>query len=367
MMTFLKKIAKKMIMSDDNNRVYGRIGSDNFALCMPKKNFDVDEYLIKSANTLKIENSNYMIVNHIGVYEVEDINMPVASMCDRAMLAINTIKDDMQREVAFFDKNLRDKILSEQEILKNIIPAFENMQFNIYLQPQFSHSTGKILGVETLVRWIHPDKGMIPPNIFIPMMEKSGLISRLDRYVWRLACAMLKKWKKQGIDIPVSVNISPKDFYYIDIYDEFMSLIKEYDIEPGQIKLEITESAVMQDVNNQIKLIKRLQSEGFIVLMDDFGSGYSSLNTLKDIPVDILKMDMKFLEKSENVQRSRDIMQVIVEMSNKLGMPVIAEGVETKEQADFLLNIGCDIIQGYYYAKPMPVSEFEEKYLNIIC
>lgn len=363
----LKKIAKKMIMSDDNNRVYGRIGSDNFALCMPKKNFDVDEYLIKSANTLKIENSNYMVVNHIGVYEVEDINIPVASMCDRAMLAINTIKDDMQREVAFFDKNLRDKILSEQEILKNIIPAFENMQFNIYLQPQFSHSTGKILGVETLVRWIHPDKGMIPPNIFIPMMEKSGLISRLDRYVWRLACAMLKKWKKQGIDIPVSVNISPKDFYYIDIYDEFMSLIKEYDIEPGQIKLEITESAVMQDVNNQIKLIKRLQSEGFIVLMDDFGSGYSSLNTLKDIPVDILKMDMKFLEKSENVQRSRDIMQVIVEMSNKLGMPVIAEGVETKEQADFLLNIGCDIIQGYYYAKPMPVSEFEEKYLNIIC
>ena len=146
-----------------------------------------------------------------------------------------------------------------------------------------------------------------------------------------------------------------------------MSLIKEYDIEPGQIKLEITESAVMQDVNNQIKLIKRLQSEGFIVLMDDFGSGYSSLNTLKDIPVDILKMDMKFLEKSENVQRSRDIMQIIVEMSNKLGIPVIAEGVETKEQADFLLNIGCDIIQGYYYAKPMPVSEFEEKYLNIIC
>lgn len=169
-----------------------------------------------------------------------------------------------------------------------------------------------------------------------------------------------KNLRIRGKKISLSVNISPKDFYYLDLYREFMGLVKEYDISPAGLKLEITESAVIMDVPKQAALIEKLQAEGFVVEMDDFGSGYSSLNTLKDIPVDILKLDMKFMEKSKNTKRSADIVQMVVAMADKLGMPVIAEGVETKEQADFLGRIGCDIIQGYYYAKPMSMEEFEQ-------
>ena len=230
----------------------------------------------------------------------------------------------------------------------------------IYIQPQFNHRTGEIAGGETLVRWKHPKKGLLKPQAFISMMEDKGLISKLDRYVWRMACEFLKKLENQGKKISLSVNISPKDFYYLDLYREFMGLVKEYDISPAGLKLEITESAVIMDVPKQAALIEKLQAEGFVVEMDDFGSGYSSLNTLKDIPVDILKLDMKFMEKSKNTKRSADIVQMVVAMADKLGMPVIAEGVETKEQADFLGRIGCDIIQGYYYAKPMSMEEFEQ-------
>ena len=360
--TILCAIANKLRENDDNNRVYGRIGSDSFALCMPKKNFSPDSYLTKSQGLLKQKSSDFVIINHIGIYEVEDVYMSVSTMCDRATLAINAIKDDLQQEIAYYTDDLRKQAVAEQEILKDLSTAFDEKQFEIYLQPQFSHSSKEIVGAETLVRWRHPKKGMISPSIFIPLIEKNGLVSTLDQYVWESACMLLQKWS--DIDeykhVSISVNISPKDFYYLDLYDVFMALINKYHIEPYRLKLEITESAVMQDIKKQIELIEKLQSEGFIVEMDDFGSGYSSLNTLKDIPVDILKMDMKFMEKSINVERSANIMQMIVAMADKLGMPVIAEGVENKEQADFLSNIGCDIIQGYYYAEPMSVDNFEE-------
>ena len=355
-------IANKLREYDDNNRVYGRIGSDSFALCIPKNNFSPEKYLIKSHSVLKKKSSDFIVVNHIGIYEVEDVYMPVSTMCDRATLAINAIKDDMQQEIAYYNDELRKQVVVEQEILKEISTAFEEKQFEIYLQPQFSHSTREIVGAETLVRWIHPKKGVISPSIFIPLIEKNGLVSNLDEYVWECACQLLQKWSsiEEYKDVSISVNISPKDFYYLDLYDVFMALIDKYNIEPCRLKLEITESAIMHDINKQIELIKKLQSKGFIIEMDDFGSGYSSLNTLKDIPVDILKMDMKFMEKSNNMERSANIMQMIVAMAQKLEMPVIAEGVENKEQADFLGNIGCDIIQGYYYAAPMSVDNFEK-------
>lgn len=355
----LKVIADDLKQADDDDRVYGRVAGDSFALCMPGKNFKTASYLIKNGSVLHIKDINYPIVNHIGIYEVEDLSLSVAAMCDRAMLAINSIKDDMQQQIAYYDDRLREELLQEQEILKDLTPAFEEKQFTIYLQPQFCHSTGEIVGAETLVRWNHPEKGIILPYIFIPMMEENGLISKLDRYVWRMACELLKKCERNGKKISLSVNISPKDFYYLDLYHEFMSLVQEYGISPSQLKLEITESAVMLDVSKQVALIEKLQAEGFIVEMDDFGSGYSSLNTLKDIPVDILKLDIKFMEKSKHADRSADILQMVIAMADRLHMPVIAEGVETEEQADFLGSIGCDIIQGYYYAEPMSISEFE--------
>lgn len=354
----LGAIADSVKKASDKNCVYGRISGDSFAICMPSKNFKATNYLMRKGSVLHIKDINYPIVNHIGIYEVDDLSLPVASMCDRAMLAISSIKDNIQQQIAYYDDHLRKELLQEQEVLKDLTPAFEEKQFTIYIQPQFSHKTGEIVGGETLVRWIHPKKGMMPPYIFIPVMEDKGLISSLDKYVWRMTCELLKDLEKEGKQISLSVNISPKDFYYLDLYKEFMGLVREYDISPSRLKLEITESAVMLDVPKQVALIQKLQAEGFIVEMDDFGSGYSSLNTLKDIPVDILKLDMKFMAKSQNSQRSADIVQMMVAMADKLNMPVIAEGVETKEQADFLGSVGCDIIQGYYYAKPMPVEEF---------
>ena len=356
----LRTIADSIRDADDHNRVYGRISGDSFAICMPACNFSEDSYFMRSGSTLRIKGINYPIVNHMGIYEVDDLSLPVSSMCDRAMLAISSMKNNVQQQIIYYDEHMRKEILQEQEILKDLTPAFEEKQFTIYIQPQFNHRTGEIAGGETLVRWKHPKKGLLKPQVFTSMMEDKGLISKLDRYVWRMACEFLKKLENQGKKISLSVNISPKDFYYLDLYREFMGLVKEYDISPAGLKLEITESAVIMDVPKQAALIEKLQAEGFVVEMDDFGSGYSSLNTLKDIPVDILKLDMKFMEKSKNTKRSADIVQMVVAMADKLGMPVIAEGVETKEQADFLGRIGCDIIQGYYYAKPMSMEEFEQ-------
>lgn len=356
----LRTIADSIRDADDHNRVYGRISGDSFAICMPACNFSEDSYFMRSGSTLRIKGINYPIVNHMGIYEVDDLSLPVSSMCDRAMLAISSMKNNVQQQIIYYDEHMRKEILQEQEILKDLTPAFEEKQFTIYIQPQFNHRTGEIAGGETLVRWKHPKKGLLKPQVFTSMMEDKGLISKLDRYVWRMACEFIKKLENQGKKISLSVNISPKDFYYLDLYREFMGLVKEYDISPAGLKLEITESAVIMDVPKQVALIEKLQAEGFVVEMDDFGSGYSSLNTLKDIPVDILKLDMKFMEKSKNTKRSADIVQMVVAMADKLGMPVIAEGVETKEQADFLGRIGCDIIQGYYYAKPMSMEEFEQ-------
>ncbi len=357
----LKMIADELRRNDDHNRVYGRVGDDSFAMCIPKKNFSDVAYLVKSSSVLRARSYNFPISNHIGIYEVTDLNLSVSAMMDRATLAIATIKGDIQQEIARYDESMRKELLQEQEILTDLQTAFNEKEFIIYLQPQISHETKAIVGAETLVRWQHPKKGLIPPYLFIPVMENNGLISKLDMYVWEMACAQIRKWTDEGRnDISLSVNISPKDFYYLDLYKVIMDLVTKYDISPSRLRLEITESAFAIDLKKQVELVEKLQEAGFIVEMDDFGSAYSTLNTLKDIPVDVLKMDMKFMAKATDADRSANIIQMIVGMADKLRMDVIAEGVETKEQADFLGSVGCDIIQGYYYAKPMPVEEFEE-------
>lgn len=357
----LKMIAEELRRNDDHNRVYGRVGDDSFAMCIPKKNFSDVAYLVKSSSVLRAKSYNFPIANHIGIYEVTDLNLSVSAMMDRATLAISSIKGDIQQEIARYDESMRKELLQEQEILTDLQTAFNEKEFVIYLQPQISHETKAIVGAETLVRWLHPKKGLIPPFSFIPVMENNGLISKLDMYVWEMACAQIRKWTDEGRnDISLSVNISPKDFYYLDLYKVIMDLVRKYEIPPSRLRLEITESAFAIDLKKQVELVEKLQEAGFIVEMDDFGSAYSTLNTLKDIPVDVLKMDMKFMAKAADVDRSANIIQMIVGMADKLRMDVIAEGVETKEQADFLGSVGCDIIQGYYYAKPMPVDEFEE-------
>lgn len=356
-----------MILNErcDEQDVYGRLGNDRFALVMPKRRYDEKVFLNAPSDVAHLNGrESYPLTIYVGVYEIVDREMPIYAMCDRAQMAIDSIKGDYEKRVAHYDDRLREGAVREQELIADFGHAFEKNELKIYLQPQIN-TKGEVNGAEALVRWIHTKKGLMLPGEFIPVFEKNGLISRLDKYVWELACQQLRKWKDEGMeDTYISVNISPEDFYFMNIYKEFTGLVKKYDINPKNLKLEITESAIMVNLPRQLELIKMLREASFIVEMDDFGSGYSSLNMLKEIQVDVLKLDMAFLKRSDNEERSKIILQTIIEMSKQLDMPVIMEGVETQEQVDFLTSIGCDMFQGFFFAKPMEIEKFEEKYLK---
>lgn len=356
----LRLVAKALSNYCEGRGICARIGANSFAVCIPEKDYNADVLMQEISEIIKTLRIKYPIISHVGIYRVDDRLLTVSAMCDRAIMALNSVKSDYQREAVYYDDALREKMLWEEDVLKDLKQAFEQNQFVIYLQPQFNHKSRKIIGAEALVRWQHPEKGLLLPSVFIPLLEKSGLVTKLNVHVWELACKQMQIWKKEGKEpISISVNISTKDFFYVDIYEVLTGLMEKYQLSVSDLKLEITESAFTVDLGKQLDMIEKLQNAGFIIEMDDFGSGYSSLNSLKDIPVDILKMDMEFMSKSDRYNRSADILRMVVAMAEKLNMPVIAEGVETREQADFLGEIGCNIIQGYYYAKPMPVSQFE--------
>lgn len=352
---------------NDNLRgkaVYGRLGNDNFAILVPKRYFNLNHYDFKNQDIFfknVDERIDIPVVNYFGVYHITERNIPISVMCDRAKMAITSIKDNQNQAIAYYDDAFRNNLLHEQELIKNLGTAIKKKHLKMYLQPQVS-SEGKMLGAEALVRWEHPEKGRIMPGDFIPLFEKNGLISDVDKYIWEEACIKLKEWQEKGYhDVYISVNISPKDFYLLDIYSTLTDLVAQYGISKRSLKLEITETAMMLDFERQLDLIKRLQAAGFIVEMDDFGSGYSSLNMLKDIPVDVLKIDMGFLQGTE--ERSKDILQMIIALSKKLKMGVVTEGVETADQVSYLSAMGCEVFQGYYFAKPMDVAAFEKMYM----
>lgn len=357
------------ILSDRNKLpevlVYGRLGNDIFGALILKQHFNEKLFVEEAQNAFPYSGSGhaaFQMINYLGVYEVTNPDLPVSVMCDRARMAISSIKGDYHKRVAYYDNALRDNIMLEQELISDLGAAISEEQFKMYLQPQMS-SDGTLLGAEALIRWVHPVKGQIMPGAFIPVFEKNGLISDVDMFIWEAACKQLRKWKDEGkTDLYISVNISPRDFYFLNIYQVFIDLIHKYDLDPKVLKLEITETAVVMDFNRQLELISRLRQTGFIVEMDDFGSGYSSLNMLKDIHVDVLKIDMAFLKKAEDEERSKKILRMIISLSKQLGMPVITEGVENAEQVQFLTEMGCDMFQGYYFAKPMPVESFDKLY-----
>lgn len=345
--------------------IYGRLVNDQFALMMRKRDYREMKLTGQSLGAMKIaDDVSYPLKVYLGVYEIDDASLPVSVMCDRAMLALDTIKGNYQKQVAYYDDNLRYHVLQEQELAEGLDRAIREGEFELYIQPQIT-ADGRCLGGEGLIRWNHPVKGFLLPGAFIEPFERNGMIVKLDLHVWELACRQLREWKDRGFtDRYISVNLSSKDFFFVDVYKEFTTLVERFGISPGNIKLEITETAVMTDLPKQLALIKKLREAGFIVEMDDFGSGYSSLNILKDIQLDVLKIDMEFLRQSENEERSRTILKTVVALSRELGVPVITEGVETKDHVDFLTRIGCDIFQGFFFARPMKVADYEKKYLS---
>ena len=358
----LRRIAK--IFRDAFGKLGGlccRISGDSFAVLYPCRYMDAKEISGLHEAVKQLDSSMQPITFSVGRYIIDDLTLPVSAMYDRAAIAEKSIKGRFDVHTALYDESMREKILQEQELIGEMDRALAGRQFELWLQPQYNHATGALLGAEVLVRWRHPVKGVIPPGIFVPTFERNGFIYELDKYIWEQACILLKKWLNAGQQpLPISVNVSRHDVLRADFFEVLTGYVESYHIPVELLRLEITESAFVTGGEMVITVVKQLVDYGFTIEIDDFGSGYSSLNILKDVPADILKLDMRFLESNENSRRGGNIVESVIRMAKWLGMPVIAEGVETKEQADYLKSIGCSYVQGYLYAKPMPTGEFEQ-------
>ena len=360
----LQSVANDLRKKLPPGSLYGRIGGDIFGACFSEREFDPDlAEKYTSEFVVEKENLTYKIVVHEGVYEVTERSIDVSVMFDRAKIALQTIKYDYKKHIALYDNTMRDKALRDQNIALQLQDAISERQIRPYLQA-IVNQEGNVMGAEALVRWIHPEIGFLSPARFIPVIEDNGMIADVDRYMWRCAAEILKKWEKMGRDdLFISVNVSPKDFYFMDVIREFNEIVTEYGIPSSRLRIEITETVMMNDSAEKLKTISNLREAGFVVEMDDFGSGYSSLNMLNNTPVDIIKIDMMFLRNIQDQTRTTTILRNMVNMMTELGLPSIVEGVETQEQFDLLSQIGCSYFQGYLFARPIPVEEFEEQFL----
>lgn len=342
---------------------FGRVAGDEFAVFTEADKFD-EKRLMENTVLLQEQYSNdlYHMHIHTGIYRVTK-EEPVSIMLNKAEMAVKSLLGEYGTCYAYYTEDMLEKSLHERRILGEFEQALKKGQFCFHLQPQISRK-GVCLGAEALVRWNHPERGMVSPGEFIPVLERTGLIWKLDLFIWEEAAKKLREWLYQGnTEAFISVNISARDFFYLDIYKEFTSLVEKYQIPPQNLKLEITETAFVEDTQKQLALIERLKEYGFDIEIDDFGSGFSSLNLLKDIKANILKIDMAFLSETVNTERSWEILHSIIELAGKIGMETLTEGVETQEQMTRLRQAGCDMFQGYYFSRPIPVEDFESRFL----
>lgn len=361
----LRKQAQSMESYAKEKVLSARLQGDRFAMCIAKSQFSEERLCVEMQ---KMEdgftNNAFNLRMFAGVYEIEDIEEPVSIMCDKANIASETIKNNYQQKLAFYDTAQLVQSMKEKRIIGEFDRALSQDEFVMFLQPQVD-AKGHVLGAEALVRWEHPEKGILAPGVFMDVLEKTGIVYKLDRYMWEKAAQKLHEWKQKEIPYHISVNISTKDFFFLDIYETFVQLIEKYEIEPERLKLEITETTLMSDFDKNMEILSKLQTYGFQIEIDDFGSGYSSLNMLRNISANVLKIDREFLKATENEGRDQDILQSIVILAEKIGMSVIVEGVETEKQLKMLMKMGCKLFQGYYFSKPLSVSDFEERYISI--
>ncbi len=362
----LQIAARSLARHIEGHGTYGRLGNDDFVFCTTRDSVDIpklmDEIVSETMDTFGAMETSVTLVIATGVYPVENHDMDVAVMLDRATMAQRTIKGNYNNHIAYYDTELSNRLYEEQDILNNMENALENGEFRVQLQPVYDLSTGLPTSAEALVRWHRPGYGMVPPDHFVPLFEKNGFISKMDRNIWEQVCQTLSDRRDKNLpEIPILVNLSRRSAYSSDLFDTIVGLTEKYAIKPELLRIEVTESSYIDDPNRLIETVRRLQDHGFTILMDDFGSGYSSLNALKDIPVDILKIDMQFMRGFEEGGRVGTILTSVIRMARWLGIPVIAEGVETVEQYEFLRSIGCEYTQGFYFACPMDRDEFEQQ------
>ena len=349
---------------DGPNSFSAHLNSDQFVrFCAVDDGLTPEESFALFLKRYRHYKLDYPIQIHVGVYDLCEPGCDAYTMIYKALLAQQTIRGDQTQRIAYYTADMGERSHRDHVLLSDVRTALDEDQFQVWFQPQFNYTSNTLIGAEALVRWQHPTRGLISPGEFIPLLERSNLISRLDRIVWEKACRWLKRWNDMGLHFPVSVNVSRSDLQFPDLCSVFTDLLHQYGLSPSQLHLEITESICADNTELMSLQIARLRQAGFTVELDDFGAGYSSLNTLKDIPVDVLKLDMKFLSGYRDDDRTRTILSSMIWMAHGLNIEVIAEGVETEQQAQGLRRLGCRRMQGYWFARPMMPEELEHHLL----
>ena len=348
-------ILKQLCELCNERQFYVNLNSDVFIVVTEYDREEELEAFIQELNGRISIFKDVKLQMSYGVYTVEDRQMELRQMEDRAAMARKTAKASMLGNVIFYKEQIKDSLYNRRFIEENMQAAITERQFQMYLQPKYSIAQNEIIGAEALVRWKHPKRGMVYPDQFIPILEENGFIRQVDYYIWEEACRFIKQCEEENLTpCPISVNVSRAHLNDDECIWMLDDMIRRIGIPKHLLELEITETVDDQQVSQKAF---RLKEEGFKLLMDDFGSGYSSLNILLETPFDLIKLDRKFMENMMLSDKGKLILEQVVAMSNKLGLELLAEGVETKEQVDLLRSIGCDQVQGYYYAKPMPAEE----------
>lgn len=358
----LRDCGRYMKEIDTKNTFAAHLNADHFVRFCAEENLTAESCYEHFKKCFAGYNLKIPITTHVGVYDLCEEDCDSYTMSYKALLALQSEKGNLRKHIAYYEKGMMDFEIEHQELLNDIPTAIKREEFEVWFQPKIDYNKKHLIGAEALVRWRHPKKGLISPEKFIPMLERSDYIAAVDMFVIEKTCRYMREWMDKISDIPitVSVNLSRNDIYDEGLCGVLEQMTEKYNIPKNSLKFEITESVYMDNPEVFIESVDRLKQSGFVIEMDDFGSGYSSLNTLKDIDIDVLKLDMKFLSDSNRIEKSKTIISSVINMAEALGLPVIAEGVETKQQAEMLLSYGCKYMQGYYFSKPVPAEDYEK-------
>lgn len=357
----LRAVAEIYLQRVGDRGICGRLQGDQFVCLIDHRYEYTDEIFESATQEICKKFSMKNIALKWGVYHITDRTLEIEQMCDRALLAVQSIKGQYGKPFAVYGDALREQLMHNQAIVDSMEDALAQEQFEVYLQPKNRIADGALIGAEALVRWNHPQWGLLMPGEFIPLFEKNGFVTKLDQYVWDKAAAILHSWQEKcHMLVPISVNVSRADIYNTDLADALTKIVEKNNISASDLHLEITESAYTENSEQIVEMVKQLRAIGFVIEMDDFGSGYSSLNMLNTLPIDILKLDKSFLRDEMEKPANQGILKFIMSLARWLNLVVVAEGVETKEQLEQLGKLGCDCAQGYYFSKPVPVPEFEK-------
>lgn len=354
--------AIRKVMTAYGRGTYGRLGGDVFGMCVPYEDGAAIYHILEGIRAeIRKHSVHYYLETCAGIYLVDDPDMEVAAMHDNAEIAAAQCKGQYMVHDVLYTEEIGQKVLREQHIIDEMDAALAEQQFIVYFQPKYQLKKMAPYGAEALVRWKKPSGEIVLPNEFIPIFERNGFITKLDYYVWEKVCQFIDSELSQGRNpAPISVNVSRVNLYNPDFMDSLIDLIHRYHIPPHYLNLELTESVFSEDAELIQRAVNYLHDAGFTILMDDFGSGYSSLNILKDVDLDVLKIDMKFFSKGNTAEKGAKIIEAVIRMAESLDMMVIAEGVEEKHQVDFLNDLGCDYIQGYYFGRTMSQDQYEK-------